>query len=231
MEPTPGPPRRDSNSAWLPLTIIVALIVLLILSAWIVFRDEGEADPIGSLPASFAPATTPATAAPPATTAPPAGGDEPTTAAGRPDASAALAQYVEDNAVTLVSDIVPIGSNEYALAVVDGFGRLLRWDRDEWQLDSRLSTPTAIDAVHVADVTRDGTDDFVIGLSGLHSPGGVYSRATFQFAFLPFNTTNGQEDFVDGLSLQFGRLQSPYVDTGGTRTLVWAWTGRMFETS
>ncbi len=47
---------------------------------------------------------------------------------------------------------------------------------------------------------------------------------------LPFNTVTGKQDFVDGLQLRFGKLQSPFTDSSGTRTLTWTWTGRMFET-
>jgi hypothetical protein len=255
MEPTPGPPRRDDDrkNAWLPFAIIAALIVLLFLALIIVFRRDDDAERAeGSLPESFdslttAPATTSTTStlpptAPPTivvpttrggngssqTDAPPV--DETTTpAVGSP--AEELEQMAKRVAATVTSDVVPIGSDLYAMIVVNGRGQLLRWTTQrEWEVADRLDPPGAIREIGTVDVTGDGIQDFLITLSGLGQPGGVYSRATFEFGLLPFNTVDGKENFVDGLTYRLGKLQSPFRDVSGSRTLTWTWTGKMFET-
>jgi hypothetical protein len=255
MEPTPGPPQReDDRNAWLPFAIVAALIVLLFLAAIIVFRHDDEAGPEGSLPESFdtistvpstPPTTPPATppTTPPAVVVPPtrapSGGGSAGTAEGPSESSAlpiiggsteALRRYAEQAGATETSDVVPIGSDLYAMILVNGRGQLLRWNSREWVLADRLVTPAPIREVATADVTGDGTQDFLITLGGLSEPGGVYSRATFQFGMLPFSTLQGPEDFVDGLVYRLGKLQSPFRDASGSRTLTWTWTGQMFET-
>jgi hypothetical protein len=253
MQPTPGPRRNDDRNAWLPFVIIAALIVLLFLSLIIVFRDDDEADrAVGSLPASFDSLTIPTSTTPPTTppttelalvipTTAETDGTRPsrTDAPGR-DATTttqvdgpeeALTQRAQQLGATVTTDVVPIGSDLYAMVVSGGRGQLLRWSpQRQWDVVDRINPPSAIRTVETADVTGDGTQDFIITLSGVGQPAGVYSRATFQFGMLPFNTLTGQEDFVDGLVYQFGRLQSPFQDTSGTRLLIWTWTGRMFET-
>jgi hypothetical protein len=253
MQPIPRPRRDDDRNAWLPFVIIAALIVLLFLAAIIVFRRDDEAGPEGSLPASFdtistVPSTPPTTPAPtPVTTTPvvvvptraPSGPGSGGTDDGPTESSTvqivggaaeALRQYAEGAAATQTSDIVPIGSDLYAMILVAGRGQLLRWDSRTWTVADRLDPPGAIRDVDTADVTGDGVQDFLITLGGLGQPGGVYSRATFEFGLLPFNTLQGQEDFVDGLTYRLGKLQSPFRGASGSRTLTWTWTGEMFET-
>ncbi len=255
MEPTSAEPRRDDErNAWLPFVIIAALIILLFLALIIVFRRDDDAQRAeGSLPQSFdpvtsAPATTTTTSTIPPTTPPPVvvpptaapgGNGSSGTEAPSGDATTlpllrgpavALEQTAQRAAATKTSDIVPIGSDLYAMILVNGEGRLLRWDAREWQEADRLDPPGSIRDVTTADVTGDGVQDFLITLGGLRQPGGVYSRATFSFGLLPFNTVDGKEDFVDGLVLRLGKLQSPFRDASGSRTLTWTWTGEMFET-
>jgi hypothetical protein len=255
MQPTPGPPRRDKDrNAWLPFAIVAALIVLLFLSVIIVFRREDDVErAAGSLPATFdsvttAPATTTSTSTLPPTTTPPVAVTttrSPGTGSSRTDAPSndsatlpilaspdeALQQAAALAAATETSDIVPIGSDRYAMIVVGGQGQLLRWSPQRtWEVADRLDPPGSIREVTTADVTGDGAKDFIITLAGVDQPGGVYSRATFTFGMLPFNTINGRQDFVDGLVYQLGKLQSPFQDVSGSRTLTWTWTGNMFET-
>ena len=125
-----------------------------------------------------------------------------------------------------MSDIVQIGAGSYAMLIVTGIGRLVRWSGTQWDDAATVDPPGIIDSVQTADVTGDGVPEFIISLGGLDQPGGVYGQQGFSFDFLPFNTTNGLEDFVDGLELRSGQLESPF----GGRTLIWTWTGRMFET-
>lgn len=144
---------------------------------------------------------------------------------------AALDALADDPGVSDVSDLVPIGSGSYAFVVVDGNGRLLRWDGGTWTEESAVNPPGSIRSLRTVDVTGDGTPDFVVTLSGAQQPGGVYSRATFEFDWLPFNTTTGQVDFVDNLSVQFGDIHSEVIDgSGQTISVTWRWTGRQFET-
>jgi hypothetical protein len=253
MQPTPARPRRDDErNAWLPFVIVAALIVLLFLALIIVFRRDDEVDRAeGSLPLSFDPvpsapaSTTTASTIPPATPPPvvvpttkASGGsgssrtDAPslasTTLVGGP--AEALAQAAERAGATTTSDIVPIGADLYAMILVNGRAQLLRWNAREWEVADRLDPPGTIRDVATVDVTGDGIQDFLITLGGIGQPGGVYSRATFEFGLLPFNTVTGQEDFVDGLVYRLGKLQSPFRDASGSRTLTWTWTGEMFET-
>jgi hypothetical protein len=254
MQPTPGPPRRDDDrNAWLPFAIVAALIVLLFLALIIVFRRDDDVErAAGSLPESFdslttAPATTTTTSTLPPTTPPtvvvpttsagnassrtgvPLGDDTTLPAVGGP--AAALKQTAERAAATVATDVIPIGSDLFAMMVVDGRGQLLRWTPERtWEVADRLDPPGAIRDITTVDVTGDGIQDFLITLNGLGQPGGVYSRATFQFGLLPFNTLDGKEDFIDGLVYRLGKLQSPFRDASGSRTLTWTWTGEMFET-
>jgi hypothetical protein len=178
----------------------------------------------------FPPAVT--TAAP--TTPPTAPDDEdeaPATAPHSTDKRIALQEYADDIGATEVSDIASVGGDDYAMLVVSGSGQLASWDGDAWSFEEQVSTPSAVTRVDTADVTGDASPDFVVWLSGINRPGGVYGRTTFQFDFLPFNTTDGRRSFVAGLALDGNRLESPFRDVNGTRTLLWRWTGRMFETS
>jgi len=255
MEPLSGPPRRDDDgNAWLPFVIIAALIVLLFLSLIIVFRRDDEVEKAaGSLPESFdsltvplstttTTSTVPPTSPPPIvvpTTEPSGSGSNRTEPPGESTTvpvgltpTEALARTAEQAAATVTSEVVPIGSDLYAMIVVHGRGQLLRWtSQQRWVVADRLDPPGgAIRDIKSADVTGDGVQDFVIFLGGLGQPGGVYSRATFTFGLLPFNTLEGKEDFVDGLDLHLGKLTSPFRDSSGSRTLTWTWTGEMFET-
>ena len=84
--------------------------------------------------------------------------------------------------------------------------------------------------METADVTDDGLVDFVITLSGPRQLGGVFSRATFAFDWLPFATPEGRQDFVDQLVLESGELRSTGLDSEGRPAIVsWRWTGRQFE--
>jgi hypothetical protein len=255
MQPTPARPRPDDDrNAWLPFVIIAALIVLLFLSLVIVFRRDDEVERAeGSLPLSFdpvttAPSTTTTSTLPP--TAPPTivvpttrasgGSGSSRTEAPPVDATTvppfgspteALAQTAERLAATVTTDVVPIGSDLFAMIVVNGRGQLLRWtSQREWAVADRIDPSGTIRDVETVDVTGDGVKDFLITLGGIDQPGGVYSRATFEFGLLPFNTLTGQEDFIDGLVYRLGKLQSPFRDASGSRTLTWTWTGEMFET-
>lgn len=254
MQPTSARPRPDDDrNVWLPFVIIAALIVLLFLALIIVFRRDDDVERAeGSLPQSFdpitaAPATTTTTStlpptAPPTivvpttrdgsgsrrTEAPPA---DVTTVPPIDSPTQALAQTAERVAATVTTDIVPIGSDLFAMIVVNGRGQLLRWTTQRyWKVADRIATPGAIRDVSTVDVTGDGIQDFLLSLGGIGQPGGVYSRATFQFGLLPFNTLTGKEDFIDGLVYRLGKLQSPFRDASGSRTLTWTWTGEMFET-
>jgi hypothetical protein len=254
MEPSYGSPRRnDERNAWLPLVAVVVLIAVLFVAVLLVFRrDDNGAEPTGTLPASFPDETTvpttPATTTPPTVaptlpvvvvpTFPPAtdedGGEGIVTSTTQveflPDASDALDAYATQAGASETSDVVPIGADLFAMAIVSGRGRLLRWDGRAWEVADLVDPPGTMRSVDTVDVTGDGIRDFIIGLAGLDQPGGVYSRATFEFQFLPFNTVTGLEDFVDGLQVRLGKLQSPFRDASGTRTLTWTWTGQMFET-
>jgi hypothetical protein len=255
MEPLARRPRRDDDTnAWLPFVIIAALIVLLFLSLIIVFRRDDEVDKAaGSLPESFdsltvatsststiAPTSTSTTPVVAPTTRP-AGGtshteppdddEDATTVPGVLTPTEALDAVAEEAAATETSDVVPIGSDLFAMIVVNGRGRLLRWTPQRtWVLADRINTPGAIQEIATADVTGDGVQDFLISTSGLGRPAGVYSRALFGFGMLPFNTLEGKQEFIDGLVYRLGKLQSPFRDASGSRTLTWTWTGEMFET-
>ena len=252
MQPTSGPPRRDDETnAWLPFVIVAALIVLLFLALIIVFRRDDDVERAeGSLPESFdslttEPATTATTSTLPPTTPPtvvvpttrggsnrteaPPVGETTQPAIGSP--SEALAQTAQRLGATVTTDVVPIGSDLFAMIVVNGRGQLLRWTTQRtWEVADRIDPTGAIREIETVDVTGDGVPDFLISLGGLGQPAGVYSRATFEFGMLPFNTVDGKQDFVDGLVYRLGKLQSPFRDASGSRTLTWTWTGEMFET-
>jgi hypothetical protein len=250
MEPTSERPRGDDERrAWLPLVAVVALIGVLSLALFVAFRNEGDADGVtGTLPASFPALTTaapttsttpPTTAAPaPVTTLPvprrttPTGGvaggrQTTTTVNGNPQT--ALDQLADQTGAT-ASDIVPVGVDLFAMLVRAGSGRLMRWDGSEWAESALVDAPALVRTVDATDVTGDGVPDFIVTLEGLNNPAGVYSAQMLHFQFLPFNTTNGLQDFVANLRVELGQLVSPFTDASGTRTLVWTWTGRMFET-
>jgi hypothetical protein len=253
MEPSYGRPRRDDERrAWLPLLAVGALIAVLSLALFLAFRGEDDAGGVtGTLPASFPQLTTvaptvsttpPTTAAPVTATAPVATppARRPTTGGGAPvsqttttlsssDPQTALDDLAAQSGAT-TSDIVPIGVNLFAMAVRAGSGQLLRWDGSQWAESAIVDAPALIKTVDTVDVTGDGVPDFLVTLEGLDSPAGVYSGQMVQFEFLPFNTVNGLQNFVDNLQVELGQLVSPFTDTSGTRTLVWTWTGQMFET-
>jgi hypothetical protein len=232
--------------AWTPLIVVGVIVVALAVGLLVVSRnDDGGAQDTGTLPVSFPdlttaittpPTTLPPTAAPatepPVTVAPvapaPDESDEVATSSadGSADPDTALAQLAEQESATETSDAVRIGSGLYAMLIVTGTGRLVKWNGARWGQTATVNPPGIIDSVQTADVTGDGVPEFVLGLGGLNQPGGVYGRGVLSFDFLPFNTTDGLKDFVNGLKLRFGKLQSPF----GTRTLIWTWTGRMFET-
>jgi hypothetical protein len=254
MQPTPARPRPDDDrNAWLPFVIIAALIVLLFLALIIVFRRDDETDRAeGSLPQSFDPiasSTTTTTTTVPLTDPPtivvpttrPSGGSGSSRTDAPPSGSTtvpilggpaeALTQTADRLGATVTSDVVPIGSDLFALIVVNGRGQLMRWTPQRvWEVADRIDPPGAIREIDAVDVTGDGVKDFLITLGGISKPTGVYSRATFEFSMLPFNTVAGKEDFVDGLVYHLGKLQSPFRDSSGSRTLTWTWTGEMFET-
>ena len=114
-----------------------------------------------------------------------------TTERRRVGADSALQDYALEQVASVTSDIVTIGSTQYAVVVSSGAGELLSWDGDEWTVEERLQTPASIVDVDTTDVTGDGSPDFVVRLAGIDRPGGVFSRATFTFDFLPFNTLAG----------------------------------------
>jgi hypothetical protein len=251
MEPTADRPRGDDDRrTWMPLVAVVALIAVVFLAVYLAFRsDDGTGGATGTLPASFpsVPATAstvPTTTAPPSTSPPPpvttarraetgGGATKPattTTVAGPGNPRAALQALSDQLGASVTSDVVTMGSDLYAMLVVGGNGDVRRWDGDQWVHTDTADAPGIITKVQVADVTGDGTRDFVVTLSGINAAGGVYSRQTFQFQFLPFNTTTGLQEFVNHLVLNGTRLQSAFVDSSGARTLTWTWTGRMFET-
>jgi hypothetical protein len=250
MQPTNRRPRRDDDRrAWLPLAAVGALTTVVFLAAFLVFHHDDDAGTAsGTLPATFPALTTvPSTVAPPttpapATTPPPAAANPPAVAPPRPAISnttttsvsgnprQALRDLGDQRAASTVSDIATIGSDLYAMLIIGGNGDVVRWDGRQWIQETTANPPGVINAVQVIDVTGDGTKDFVVGLAGPNQAGGVYSRQTFQFQFLPFNTTTGRKEFIDHLQVDSGQLQSPFIDATGTRTLTWTWTGRMFET-
>ena len=224
---------------WTPLIVVWAVVVVLAIVLLVVSRnDDGDVQLTGTLPPTTA-STAPPTAAPPVTvpaTAPPVtpivpvpdGFDDgaTTSVVGSTDPDVALAELASQELATEVSEPARIGSGLFAMLIVTGSGRLVTWNGTQWEVVTTVDPPGIIDSVQTADVTGDGVPEFVIGLGGLDEPGGVYGEQGFTFDFLPFNTTNGLEDLVDGLELSLGQLQSPF----GTRTLIWTWTGRMFET-
>lgn len=251
MEPSSRRPRGDDDRrAWLPVVVVVALIGVLSLALFLVFRDEGDADGVtGTFPASLpalttvaptAPTTAPATAAPatvpaPVTTRTPARRQQTGAGVGAPtstvngDPQAALADLADQSGAK-ASDIVPVGVDLFAVLVRAGSGRLVRWDGSQWAESATVDAPAPIRSVDTTDVTGDGVPDFVVTLEGLNNPAGVYSAQLLQFEFLPFNTVNGLQDFVANLRVELGQLVSPFTDAFRTRALVWTWTGRMFET-
>ncbi len=239
---------RDERRLWAPLAIVGAAFVALLLALVIVFGDDDGAAsiPVTALeastsPATSAPATTvaPTVAAPPPIVIPPADdevatGDGSATStlpsAGDGDPEIALQRVAVESGATDVSDIVPIGSGTYAFLTIAGSGRLLRWSGVEWVREATIDPPGAIRAVTTVDVTNDGVDDFVVMLSGLQRPGGVYSRATFAFGWLVFQTATGQQNLVNHLELQAGQLVSDDIDSlGRPITVAWRWTGDQFE--
>jgi hypothetical protein len=248
MDPSYERPRRDDERrAWLPLLAVGVLIGVLALALFLAFRREDDAGSVsGTLPASFPALTTApptvSTAAPttavaltaPAAVAPPrttrgGGGARQTTTTHSGDPQTALDDLADQSGAT-TSDIVPLGNDLFAMFLRAGSGRLLRWDGSHWADSAIVDTPALIKTVDTADVTGDGVPDFIVTLEGLNNPAGVYSGQLLQFQFLPFSTVNGLQDFVDNLQVEIGQLVSPFTDTSGTRTLVWTWTGRMFET-
>jgi hypothetical protein len=233
----------DERRNWLPLVAIGVIIVGLAVGLLVVSRQDENGNANGTLPGSFpaaattisAPPTTPPPSTPAATVPAVTVGPTVTIARGSAptptdDPAAALTALAADESASETTDIVRIGSSQYAMLVVSGSGNLVRWDGSEWRSVATVDPPGTIDTVQTADVTGDGEAEFILSLGGLDNPGGVYGQLGFSFDFLPFNTTTGLEDFVDGLELRFGQLQSPFRDASGTRTLIWTWTGRMFET-
>jgi hypothetical protein len=236
----------DDRRIWLPLVAVGVVIVGLAIGLLVVSRgDDDNGKVSGTLPDSFpAAATTSSTspATPPATTAPatsPVVSVGPTvtiragtvpSSGGANDPDTALAALAAQSSASQTSDIVQIGSSPYAMLLVSGTGQLVRWTGSAWEEAATVDPPGIIDTVQTADVTGDGQPEFVIGLGGLDQQGGVYGQQGFGFDFLPFNTTTGAQDFVNGLELKFGQLESPFQDASGARTLIWTWTGRMFET-
>ncbi len=234
----------DDRRVLTPLIAVGVLVVALAIGLLVVSRDDDTDQTSGTLPESF-PALTTTSTAPPTTPAPttapataPSGTVAPTSvepgtatsAGGTTDPDSALADLASQSSATETSDIVRIGSRVYAMLIVTGSGRLVRWDGAQWENAATVDPPGIINTVQAADVTGDGESEFIIGLGGLDRPGGVYGELGFEFDFLPFNTTTGLEDFVDGLEFRFDQLESPFRDASGTRTLIWTWTGRMFET-
>jgi hypothetical protein len=237
----------NDRRAWTPLIVVGVVIVALAIGLLVVSRSDDKGDQVtGTLPASFptaattAPPTTPPPTTAPVTEAPltappvtivPVRPDESddgatTSAGGSADSDTALAELASQESATEVTGAVRIGSGLYAMLLVTGTGRLVKWSGTQWEDAATVDPPGIIDSVQTADVTGDGVPEFVIGLGGLDRPGGVYGQQNFSFDFLQFNTTNGLVDFVDGLELRIGQLESPF----GGRTLIWTWTGRMFET-
>jgi len=238
----------DDRRAWLPFLVIGVAVVIVLTAVLLVVRgdDSGDAgDPDLSLPAAAPttttiPATTvPATTttAPVATTIPPpvvppetgAPGGPVGTAAPARDAQQALDELDQQAFVSFVTDAVRVRGDSVAMAVVAGDIQFLRWDGEEWQREDIVDAPSSVRDIDTADVTGDGVTDFVIRLSGIGDPGGVYGRDTFRFELLPFNTGSGTETWVDDLRLQLGQLVSDIPDGSGRGTVEWTWTGRQFE--
>jgi hypothetical protein len=237
----------DDRRGWIPLIAVGVVIVGLAIGLLVVSRRDDEASQVtGTLPDSFpsvatasstppttpppttAPATAPVVTVAPATTEPDGGAT--TSPGATTDPDAALAELDSQMNASEVSGAVRIGSGLYAMLIVTGTGRLVRWGGTQWEDAATVDPPGVIDSVQTADVTDDGVPEFILGLAGLDQLGGVYGQQGFSFDFLPFNTTTGPADLVAGLQYRFGQLESPFRDASGTRTLIWTWTGRMFET-
>jgi len=229
---------EDDRRAWMPLLAIGVIIIGLAIGLLVVARNDDDDGVTGTLPTSFpslpSETTSPATAPPP-TSSPASAPDTATVGTISPnttgtaqagDADAALADLASQASASQVTPIVRIGSGQYAMLLATGTGRLVRWNGTAWEDAATIDPPGIIDKVQAADVTGDGEAEFVVSLGGLDQQAGVYGQQGFSFDFLPFNTTTGLQDFVDGLVYRFGQLESPF----GGRTLIWTWTGRMFET-
>ena len=230
---------RDERRLWAPLAIVGGAFLALLLALIVVFRDDEDAGstPVTRVSTSAVPTSPPATTTAPTpprpivvaprNDPPPDGGTLPGLV--ERDAATALERVVDELRASDVTEIVPIGSGSYALVTIAGSGRLLRWDGEEWVREANLDPPGSIRSVETVDVTDDGVLDFIVTLSGLQQPGGVFSRATFAFDWLPFATPEGPQDFVDQLQIEPGELQSTGVDSQGRpATVSWQWTGQQF---
>ncbi len=241
-------PSTDERRAWVPIVIVLGAVALVLGGLFLAFRDDGPAESEGPLPSLLDPTrqtvtpaptlapTIPPLVTPPVVVVPPAtsdrddSSDETDLDQAPATAHEALDQLVEELGASDATDIVAIGSDRYALLVVDDDAALYRWDVDAWQLDDTVDTPSGVRSVEAGDVTDDGVADFLVHLVGLDEAGGVYSRETFDFQLLPFNLTSGQTDWVPRLELDLGRLLSDVEsDAGGRVTVEWTWTGRQFE--
>jgi hypothetical protein len=245
--------RGDDRRAWVPIVAVLALLAVAFGAVIVASGDAGAAEPGGSLPSlALRPATTTTTTvAPPTTvaritappvarqpsvTAEPDGPDEPGRAVATPEDDGpsteprpALRELADELGASEVSDIVPVGSDRYAMLVRSGDAELYRWTGSEWNSEQSVAAPGAVSDIGTIDLTGDGILDFLITLGGLRAPGAVLGRGAFGFELLPFNTNDGQEQWLDELRLSLGRLTSD-VDVNGNRLNVrWTWTGRQFE--
>lgn len=198
------------------IAVAVALGSVVIAAFTLRHHDEATAAELVS-PTSNAPLTTPMTMA------------TSTTALDAESALKALAGSHSSRFVTQISE--DECGDQYAMLEVDDEARLVRWSGNSWDDETALldiaeaSAESPIDELRAADVTMDGTYEFLIRFAAsetvMHSYGGIFGPHGCEWRWIPIFDWGDEYRFIDAIGIdEFGALTAEgFVESAGRKSV------------